>query len=324
MKKASIEGKVVVITGASSGAGRAMALAFAERGASLVLASRNREALNALLRECQDLGARGSTVPTDTRHAEQQGALAETARSTFGHVDVWINNAGVLAAGALEDIPADVNEAVIRTNLLGYVHGAQAVLPIFKHQGYGILVNNISVGGWLPTPYMAAYCASKFGLKGFSEALRGELATYKDIHICDLFPAFLDSPGMQHAANYTGRVLRPSPPLYDPRELARSVIALVEHPRNRKAPGLFPHLLHAAYSLFPAITRRITGGLIRSYLAKAEPIVQTSGNVLGTVGYGNSIHGGWRSVGLQPKPQTKAVMAMAGIAAGLLLLKKMG
>jgi short-subunit dehydrogenase len=322
MKKAEIAGKVVVITGASSGAGRAIALAFAGRGARIVLAARNREALEGLARECTELGARAIVVPTDTRHAEAQQALAEAARVAFGRVDVWVNNAGVLAVGALEDIPDEVNEAVIRTNLLGYVHGAQAVIPIFKHQGYGMLVNNISVGGWLPTPYMTAYCASKFGLKGFSEALRGELATYKDIHVCDLFPSFLDSPGIQHAANYTGHVLRPAPPLYDPRKVAAAVVAVVERPRNAKALGLFPHLLHAAYLFFPGLTRRITGGLIRNYLQRADATVHTSGNVLQTVSYGNNIDGGWRNTGLKPKPRTQAFLAAAGIAAGLALLAK--
>ncbi|RYY93222.1 MAG: SDR family NAD(P)-dependent oxidoreductase, partial [Chitinophagaceae bacterium] len=210
-KKSTIEGKVVVITGASSGAGRAMAIAFAEAGARLVLAARRKEALQEVAQECAALGAVAIPVVTDVREAAQHAALVEAARQWAGHIDIWVNNAGVLAAGALEDIPAEVNEAVIRTNLLGYVHAAAAVLPVFKQQGYGTLVNNISVGGWIPTPYMAAYCASKFGLKGFSEALRGELAAYKNIHVCDLYPAFLDSPGIQHAANYTGAVLRPAP-----------------------------------------------------------------------------------------------------------------
>lgn len=319
-QRKSLTGKVVVVTGASSGAGRAMALALAARGARVVLASRNRAALEALQRELADEGGESIVVPTDTRVPEQQAALVEAARAAFGRIDVWVNNAGVLAAGALEDIPADVNEAVIRTNLLGYVHGAQAVLPLFKHQGEGILVNNISVGGWLPTPYMTAYCASKFGLKGFSEALRGELAAYPRIRVCDLFPGFLDSPGIQHAANYTGKVLRPAPPLYDPRQVAEAVVDTILHPRHARALGLFPHLLHAAYSLFPGLSRRITGGVIRRYLQGADATVHTAGNVLHTVDYGNAIDGGWRSVGLQPKPQAKALALGAACLAGLLLV----
>jgi len=299
-----------------------MALALAERGARVVLASRNREALEALQRELSEGGYEALVVPADTREAEQQQQLVETARRWAGRIDVWINNAGVLAAGALEDVPAEVNEAVIRTNLIGYVHGAQAVLPLFKHQGRGILINNISVGGWLPTPYMTAYCASKFGLSGFTEALKGELLPYPGIHVCDLYPAFLDTPGIQHAANYTGHVLRPAPPLYDPREVAATVVRLIRHPRRRTALGFFPHFLRLSYQFFPGLTRRVTGGLIRSYLKRADTIVKSPGNVLETVPYGLAVDGGWRSAGMQPKPRTKAILIAAGLLAGLLAMRR--
>ena len=82
---------------------------------------------------------------------------------------------------------------------MGYMHGAHAVLPYFKDQGYGVLINNISVGGYTPAPYAAGYTASKFGLRGFSQSLKGELYNWPHIHVCDLFPAFLDTPGIQHA-----------------------------------------------------------------------------------------------------------------------------
>ncbi len=208
----NVKEKLVVITGASSGAGRAIAIEFAKQGAKLVLAARRQQALEEVAAECHELGATTHVVQTDTGDALSIQDLAKAAIEFGGRIDIWINNAGVLAAGALEDIPAEVNEAVIRTNLLGYIHGAHSVLPYFKQQGYGILVNNISVGGWFVTPYMAAYSASKFGLRGFFESLKGELIQYPDIHICDLYPGFLDTPGMQHAANYTGKSLKPAPP----------------------------------------------------------------------------------------------------------------
>ena len=168
----SLRQKTVVITGASSGAGRAIAIEFAKQHATLVLAARRKEALEEVAAECNSLGAITTVIPTDTRDAAAIHELANSAVALNGVIDVWINNAGVLAAGAMEEVPAEVNEDVIRTNLLGYVHGAHAVLPYFKRQGYGTLVNNISVGGWFPTPYAAAYSASKFGLRGFFEALK--------------------------------------------------------------------------------------------------------------------------------------------------------
>ena len=185
---------VVVITGASSGVGKAMALEFASYGSKLVLAARRREALDELVAECKESGAIAEAVVTDMRVSQDVQMLAKAAYEFGGAIDVWINNAGVLAAGALDEVPALINENVIRTNLLGYINGAQEVLPYFKIQKHGILINNISVGGWFPVPYATAYSASKFGLRGFSEALKGELTNYPDIHIIDLYPGFLDTP----------------------------------------------------------------------------------------------------------------------------------
>jgi NAD(P)-dependent dehydrogenase (short-subunit alcohol dehydrogenase family) len=238
--------------------------------------------------------------------------LAKAAVNQFGGFDVWINNAGVLAAGAVDQIPAEVNEDVIRTNLLGYIHGAQAALPIFKQQGRGILINNISVGGWIATPYMAAYCASKFGLRGFFESLKGELKEFPAIHVCDLYPGFLDTPGIQHAANYTGKYLRPAPPVYDPMQVARAVVRLIQYPREKKAIGGAAVFLKAAYGLFPRLSRNITAQFIRSYLKNAPETEQTSGNVLHTVEYGTGIGGGW-----QPYFNTALLRKGAVLAAGL-------
>ncbi|HVG16245.1 MAG TPA: SDR family oxidoreductase [Chitinophagaceae bacterium] len=317
-----IKGKTIVITGASSGAGRAIAIALAHRGARLVLAARRDEALREVVNECNELGGDATAVVTDTRDAAAMEALAKAAFDLGnGNIDVWINNAGVLAAGLLEDIPVSVNEAVIHTNLLGYIHGAHAVLPYFKKAGRGILINNISVGGWFPTPYMAAYCASKFGLRGFFESLKGELNQHPNIHICDLYPGFLDTPGMQHSANYTGKNLQPAPPVYDPRKVANRVVSLIEHPQSKVIIGASSGFLKLAYVFFPALSRNITASFIRGYLKNAEPIETTSGNVLHPVDYGRGIDGGWRGMLQKPK-QKKRMLLFAGIAAGLIILSK--
>ncbi len=319
----AVYGKVVVITGASSGAGRAIAIEFARNGAKLVLAARRREALEEVAIECASLGGKAWVVPTDTREAKDMQNLAEEAMQFGGRIDVWINNAGVLAAGTFDDIPSEVNENVIRTNLLGYIHGAQAVLPIFKEQGKGMLINNISVGGWFPTPYMAAYSASKFGLRGFFESLKGELNQYPNIHVCDLYPGFLDTPGIQHAANFTGKELKPAPPVYDPRKVARAVISIVKDPRSKVTIGVSSAFLRFAYQHFPALSRNITAAVIRTYLKGAGPTETTSGNIMHTVDYGTGIDGGWRNVSLKPAPRIRALL-FAGLAIGLMVMGKKG
>ena len=317
-----VNGKVVVLTGSSSGAGRAMAVALAREGAQLLLCARRPDALAEVVEECREYGVQPFSVTVDVKEMLPVYQLAKTAVEKYGGIDVWINNAGVLAAGAFDDIPAEVNEDVIRTNLLGYIHGAQAVLPIFKKQGRGVLINNISVGGWIATPYMAAYAASKFGLRGFFESLRGELLLYPDIRVCDLYPAFLDTPGIQHAANYTGKHIRPAPPVYDPARVAEAVVQLIQLPREKRVIGSASFLLKMAYSVFPRLSRNVTAKLIRTYLKKADTSAATSGNVLQPVGYGTSVLGGWEQYYQSATFRKGAIVAAALALAGSLLVFK--
>ncbi|HEX8356681.1 MAG TPA: SDR family oxidoreductase [Segetibacter sp.] len=319
--KEDLREKTVVITGASSGAGRAIALEFARHGAKIVLASRNLPELNKVEEECRELGALALAVKTDVTEAAQMKMLAATAAEFGGTIDVWVNNAGVLAAGEFTETPIEVHDQVIRINLMGYIHGAYAVMPYFKDQQSGVLINNISVGGFLPVPYGVGYSASKFGLRGFSQALKGELARFPFIHICDLYPAFLDSPGIQHAANYTGHILKPAPPVYDPQRLARVIVSLAKRPKKSVSFGSITPLLRLTQFLMPGTTRYITAKLVEAYLKKARPAPATSGNLFAPSSYGTSIHGGWNSQSdyeVRKKYFVRS-LAIAGIAAGLLI-----
>ena len=318
----SIKDKVVVITGASSGVGRAMATEFARQGAQLVVAARREHALNELVKECEELGVKVLAVPTDVTHIEAMKRLAKKAVDFGGRIDVWINNAGVLAAGKFEETPAEIHDQVIRTNLSGYLHGAHAVLPHFKQQGHGILINNISVGGWFPTPYAVGYSASKFGLRGFSEALRGELRGWAKIYVCDLFPGFLDTPGMQHAANYTGHMLQPAPPIYDPMRVARGAVALAAAPQSAKTVGSAAMFLRLAHFFFPALSRNITGQVIKTYLHQADRTDPSSGNLFEPVEYGTSIHGGWNLLMKSKEKKLAKKLFLAGIAVGFLIMRQ--
>lgn len=313
--------KTIVITGASSGVGRAIALEFALQNDRLVLAARNTAALNELAAECEELGAEVKVVTTDVTNYQDVLNLASQA-DDMGGIDVWVNNAGVLAIGRFDETPMEVAAQVIRTNLLGYMHGAHAVLPYFKMQGHGIIINNISIGGFLPVPFGAGYSASKFGLRGFSAALKAELTGFPDIHICDAFPAFLDTPGIQHAANYTGKKLRPAPPVYDPKRVAMAIVKLAGKPQREIMIGSTSILLRFAYALLPRLTQSIAGTVIRFYLKRADPLPKTDGNLFNEVDYGNAVYGGW---GLPGKPKAHRKFIGAGlllIAAGLVLFSK--
>jgi len=315
--------QVIVVTGASSGTGRAIAVRLAKHQPTLVLASRREAALEQVAIECRESGADVHILVTDMRNANEVAHLADFAANLSGSIDVWVNNAGVLAAGALEEVPPAVNEQVILTNLVGYINGAHQVIPYFKKQGYGLLFNNISVGGWVPTPFAAAYSASKFGLRGFSESLKGELSNHPNIHVIDLYPGFLDTPGIQHAANYTGKVIKPAPPVYDPMKVADSVVELIESPRSRATIGAASGFLRLAYTLFPKLSRNITAAVIRNYLRQADPINHTAGNVLLPLEYGTSIHGAWEKK-TNPRKSVLITAMLAAVAAGVIAYSHAG
>jgi short-subunit dehydrogenase len=302
--------QTIVITGASSGAGKAIALEFALQRPKLVLAARNLEALKDLALECDDLGAQVRCVVTDVTLPGDLINLAAEADNFGGKIDIWVNNAGVLAVGDYDKMPMEVNEQVIRTNLIGYMNAAHAVLPYFKKQKKGLLINNISIGGYLPVPYGVAYSASKFGLRGFSSALKAELSDWPEIHVCDVYPAFLDTPGIQHAANYTGKVIRPAPPVYDPRRLAMAIVKLSRKPKAQVMVGSASILLRAAYNLFPGITSGISKSFISNYLSLAKPIPPTDGNLFTPVDFGNSVFGGW---GVPGRPMAHRKYIVAGL-----------
>jgi short-subunit dehydrogenase len=315
--------RIIVITGASSGAGRAAALEFARQGAAVVLAARNIAALEEAAAECRDLGAETLVVPTDVSDPKAMINLANVAHDWRNGVDVWINNAGILGAGDFDVTPMEVHEQIIRTNLLGYMNGAHAILPIFKEQGYGTLINNISIGGFLPVPYGAGYTASKFGLRGFSEAIKAELTEWKNIYICDLFPAFLDTPGIYHAANYTGKALKPAPPVYDPQRVAQAMVKVAAYPSSNTYIGSMSLLFKLSHAIFPERTTKMTGFFMRRYFKQADEIHPTSGNAFNTVDFGMSTNGGFGLPG-EPRAHRKYLLAigLAGLAAGYFLTAK--
>lgn len=257
----------VVVTGASSGIGRATALRLAQEGANLVLSARGAEALNSLADECQKYGARVLVHSADITDFEAVQSLAEDAADFFeGSIDVWVNDPGVGAMGPYDEVPMASHHQVIQTNLIGYMNGAHAVLPHFKRQKSGTMININSLGAWLPSPYAASYTASKYGIHGFSEALRGELGAFDDIHVCEIFPGFVNSPGVSHGANYTGVTIKPSIPAIPPERVAQAILDLTKRPQAHKFIGLTSYLARISYTLAPRLTVRALGRFVEYHM----------------------------------------------------------
>jgi len=167
----ALEKKTVVVTGASSGIGRAAALEFARRGANLVLAARRQELLDEVAAACRNLGVECRTVVTDVTLRSDCEHLIDVA----GKVDVLVNNAGFAIFDPFESAKPDDLEAMMQTNYFGAVWCAQAVLPQMLARRSGTIVNVASIAGIMGYARMGGYCATKFALMGFSETLRDEV-----------------------------------------------------------------------------------------------------------------------------------------------------
>lgn len=303
------EPRTIVLTGASSGIGRATALAFAREGANIVLAARGRRALETLAEECEAEGAQTLALSVDVCEAQAMRTLAHAAITRFDGIDVWINNVGVGAVGAFDATPMDAHRRVIEANLIGHMNGAHAVLPHFRARGAGTLINMISVGGWAPTPFAASYSASKFGLRGFSESLRTELSDLPRVHVCDVYPSFVDTPGFAHGANYTGRNLLPPPPLLDPRRVADTLVELSKSPRAVTSIGSVALPARLAHTLAPGLTGRITAKLLAMALKRAGPALTTDGNLF-TPSRVHTVDGGY----CKPQGEGTSMAAMTSLA----------
>ncbi|WP_207478325.1 SDR family oxidoreductase [Arenibaculum pallidiluteum] len=288
-----IAGKVVVVTGASSGIGRSTARALAEAGARLVLAARREEPLSEAASECANLGAEAIAVPTDVTDAASVAALAEQAVRRFGRIDVWFNNAGVGVFGRFEDIPADVWRQVLETNLFGAVNGARAALPCFRRQGEGILINTAALAGVTGQPDSTAYVVSKFALRGLSEALRQELLDSPAIQVCTLLPATIDTPFFQHAANFSGRRIEVTRATCPPRVVAAAVLDLIARPRPEVVVGPAGRVLALRRNLAPRSASRVSGRSGRAELFADQDAPATRGGVFEPVAAGTGSHGGW-------------------------------
>ncbi len=307
--------KRVVITGASSGIGAATAEAFAATGARLVLAARGEEGLADVVERCRAAGGEAIAVPTDVTDAEAVQALAARAREWLGGIDLWFSDVGIGALGKFHEVPMAAHRQVIEANLLGHMHDAHAALPIFIAQGHGTFVNMISVGGFLATPFAAAYSASKFGLRGLSQALRAEVSLYPRIHICDVYPTFVDTPGIQHAGNYVGKRLSVPPGVLDPRTVAKAVVRLADHPRNTVAVGAPALALKLGQFFTPNLGAAMLNGFLGTYFAKTDPVPTTEG-ALFEPGRPIGIDGGFR----RPEQRRMAGIAAAGVGlAGLVV-----
>jgi len=315
----NLKNATVVITGASSGIGRASALRFASEGANVIGVARRREALESLVAEIEAQGGSALAMPADVRDEAALKDVADTAVATFGTLDVWVSNAGVTALAPFEATPPDVYRQVFETNYFGTVHSARAALPHFRRQNSGVLINNASLLAEVGGPYLAAYASSKFAIRGLGDSLRGDLRRTK-IEVCTLMPGSIDTPIFQHAANYSGRTVKALNPVVDVDRVAKAIVSLAKRPRRERVVGNAARFQVTQHRLAPGPVERMMAVQVEHDHFKDEPSGATSGAVLEPMPEFTGTRGGWKKEAAPGRLGARRIaLAALGLGAGAAL-----
>jgi NAD(P)-dependent dehydrogenase (short-subunit alcohol dehydrogenase family) len=289
--------ETVLITGGSSGIGRATALELAGRGARLMLVARGREPLEEAATEARAAGAGEVLVcPADVLDEDAVRAAVDTAVERFGRLDGVVHAAQVMAYGRIEDVPREVYERTVDTALHGTATVARVVLPLFRRQGAGHLAVVNSVMGNIAAPLMGSYVAAKWGQLGLVRTLQQETRDEPGISISVVQPGGVDTPIYFQAASWTGSTGRPPPPVYSPQRVARAVVSTLDRPRRVVQAGLFNPLITAGFRLLPGVYDYLVGPLLQRMAVANDEVPPTEGNVFHSRPEGNATEGRWRSI----------------------------
>lgn len=252
-----ISDQTIVITGASSGIGLATARLAAERGARVVLVSRDETDLRAVAEEIRSKGGRAIHLAADVADADAMRGVADRAIEEFGGFDTWVNNAGVSIYGTIGEVSLEDARRLFDTNYWGVVHGTLAALPHLRRTG-GVLINVGSVLSSTGYPLQAHYTASKHAVKGFTDSLRIELeAEHAPVAVTLIQPAAIDTPYPQHAKNYLETEPKHQPPVYEPRIVAEAIVACAERPRRNVLVGGSARMFTATEKYMPGVGDRM-------------------------------------------------------------------
>src|SRR5215207_1001576 len=319
IKLKRLEDQVMVITGGTSGIGLATATCAAERGARVVLCSRNEAELEETVARIVEGGGRARAVVADVSNPDDVERLAAAAIEEFGALDTWVSNAGVSFYGRLTEVAIEDMRQLFEVNFWGTVYGARAAVARLRGSG-GALINLGSIVSDRAIPLQGAYSASKHAVKGFTDALRMELEEEGvPISVTLIKPSAIDTPYFHHAKNYMATEPKPPAPVYAPEVVANAILRAAEHPVRDSTSGGSGRLISAFGSALPRLTDFYMERAMFDAQRSDSPAETSSGNLYASSGGENLERGGYQGHVMRSSMYTQAALspARALLAAGV-------
>jgi NADP-dependent 3-hydroxy acid dehydrogenase YdfG len=253
--------RVVVVTGASQGLGRAIVRELGAQRARVALIARNIDGLGGAAEEINAAGGEAMVLPLDVSDAQAVDAAADAIVARWGRIDVWINNAMVSVFSPIMQMKADEYRRVTEVTYLGYVYGTLAALRHMRQRDAGTIIQIGSALAYRSIPLQSAYCAAKAAVRGFTDSLRSELIhDHSNIKVSMVQLPAINTPQFDVVRNRLGKHGQPVPPIYQPEVIARAVLHMIDHPRREMWVG-WP-------TVKAIIGQRLIPGYLDHYLAK--------------------------------------------------------
>ena len=253
--------RVIAITGASAGIGRATALRLARDGAAVAICARRADRLDAVATEIAAAGGQALAIAADVTRAVEMDAFVARTVERFGRLDVMMCNAGFGIAGAIDEIAPDQMHKLMDINYNGTYHATRAALPVFRRQGSGHVIVVSSIVGKRGVPYMGAYSATKFAQVGLAECLRSELLG-SGIHVSVVFPVSTETEFFEVMSRETGAaVTRAHGPTQHVDRVAQAIARAIERP----APEIYPHAPSRALVILNALAPGVCDRVVRRF-----------------------------------------------------------
>lgn len=319
-----LDQQTVVVTGASSGIGLATARRAARKGAQVVLASRNEEALREICDEINTSGpGRAVWAVADVGNEAQVAHIVDVAVEAFGGFDTWVNNAGVVVFSDLRKLPTEDHQRLFQTNYFGVVFGSLAAVNHMRDRpNGGTIINIASINADVPVPILGAYSATKAAIAAYSEVLRMELREQDiPVAVSVIKPSGIATPISEHGLSHMEDRGKIMPPLYDPEVVAQTILTAAQRPVRNVTVGGTGWLGAIARDIAPNIADRAVGWLLPRVLSTGEPKLPNSN--LHSAGQDGQVYLGGERQGLRDSPYTRARLhpgVAVGAAVGLVAL----